>query len=182
MSTTEPASRPPTAPPPKRGGFGWLWLLLLLAALIVLILLLVRACGDDDGNGNNGGTAAGQVDAANGSGSLEAEGDDLLGAADGSLERFAGKDVDASQVEVQKVVNESGFWVGPNAERRVFVEVESDEEGSDVGLSEGDAVSFTGVIEQNIEAEDYGLRGDDAALYDRQGQHVRVQREDLETD
>ena len=175
VETTSSSAAPP---PRRRRGLPWLLLALVLAAVLAL-LLLVRACDDDDGGANGSGTPTAE---ARGGGELKAGDNDLLAAADGSLARFEGEDVDASSVTVQKVVNESNFWVGSGADSRVFVEVESDEEGADVGLEQGDVVSFVGVVEENLEAETYGLRGEDAELFRRQGAHIRVQAEDLETE
>ena len=142
----------------RRRGAWWLWLVAALLLLALLIALLARGCGDDGDS---------------------ASFENVLAASNGSLAEFDGKDVDVSSGEVTKVVEDSGFWVG-SGDQRVFVEVE-DEQGTDVeNVQEGDSVSFNGVVEQNIPAEDYGLTGEDARLYDAQGRHIRVQAGDVE--
>jgi hypothetical protein len=165
------ATTPPDDRPRKRRGLGWLLALALL--LVVAILLLARSCGgDDDGGSSSGGDAA--------AGTIVVDGKDLLTQTD-SLAAVSGETVSANAVAVQSVVNDSGFWVGTSEADRVFVEVEDDGSGTDLGLQAGDEVSFEGTIEKNDEAETYGLRAEQGAQQFReQGYHVRVQAGDVE--
>jgi hypothetical protein len=176
-----------------------LWLVLLAVLLLVALALGVRACGDESGGADTGpaltasegggeqgeglGGEQGTIptEGSTGDGLVTAGEDDLLAAAGGggSLEEFDGRDVSAQNVLVQEVVDESGFWVGGDETRRVFVEVEGD--ATSIELAEGDRVGFTGVIEPNLEAESYGLRAEGGAEQFRsQGYHVQVQAADLE--
>ena len=130
----------------------------------------------DDGSGEDDGSDDGEGD-----GEGESEGgsvsfDEVLGASGGSLAEWDGRD-DAT---VQSVVQDAGFWLGSGDDERVFVEIEDETGLDELGLQDGDTVSFTGVVERNIEAETYGLRGGDAELFKRQGAHVRVQAADIE--
>jgi len=175
----------------RRGGLWWVVALLLL--LLVLLILLLRGCGDDD-DGDSGGAggaatteetsggSGGSGGAEGGAGSLVADGQnvfvEILGGP-GALEGLNGKDVEGTAVTVNEVVNEAGFWVGTSEDDRVFVEIE-DDGGASIDVKKGDTVSFTGVIEQNLEAEKYGLRDEQGAQQFRdQGSHVQVQAGDL---
>jgi hypothetical protein len=160
---------------------------------LLLLLLLLRGCDDDDGSANGpGATTAEQTTDGSGNGAGSADGgagtllagdQDLLAAlagGAGGLEAFEGKDAKGDGVTVQELVNETGFWVGTSDTDRVFVEIE-DEGGSPIDAKKGDRVSFTGVIEKNLEAETYGLRANQGAQQFRdQGFHVQVQAGDLE--
>jgi len=181
--------------PRRRRGLWWILGLLLF---VLLLILLLRGCGDDDdngsgaggatteqtdgGSGDTGDTGGDSGDAEGGAGSLTSDGQnvfaEILGGP-GALEGLLGKDAEGTSVTVQEVVNEDGFWVGTSEEDRVFVEIEDDGAAS-IDVAKGDTVSFTGVIEQNIEAETYGLREEQGAQQFRdQGAHVQVQAGDL---
>ena len=167
----------------RRRGLGWLWPLLALILLLLLVLMLVRACGDDDdGDGGAGGgaTTAQTDDGGGASGSGTVSGDELLAASGGSLAEFAGRDVEITDTGVLSVVQDAGFWIGSGDDERVFVEIEDETGLDELGLQEGDTVSFTGTVEENLEAETYGLTGDDAAMFREQGAHIRVQAADIE--
>ena len=41
-------------------------------------------------------------------------------------------------------------------------------------------MSFSGRVDENLEAETYGLRGDDATLFRQHGAQIAVQAGDLE--
>ena len=185
MATPEPQpAAPPPPPPPRRRGIGWLWPLLALQLLVIALLLLVRACGEDD-DGQTGATNTAQAEPATGgagagddpSGTLTAGGEDVFAAADASLERLDG-DVEGAGGEVVSVVEDAGFWVG-SQDARVFVEVEDETGLDELGIEEGAVVDFSGQMERNDEAETYGLRGEDAALFRAQGAHVSVQAADV---
>jgi hypothetical protein len=170
VSTTLPRDDRPR----RRRGLGWLPALALL--ILLAILLLARSCGGDDDNGSAGGGNAP-------AGSITAGGEDVLARAKGggSLAGLSGKSVSANAVPVQSVVNDSGFWVGTSEADRVFVEAEDTGSGTSLGLQAGDQVSFDGTLEQNKEAETYGLRANQGAQQFReQGYHVRVQADDVE--
>ena len=197
MAAPEPRTGPPPPPPPqrRRRSGGWLWPLLALIVLVLLLALLVRACtgDDDDGGSATGGDTAAQTQTGGGSGdggdgASEGQGgggtvtlDDLLAAGGrGSLTEFDGRDVEVTDGNVVSVVPDAGFWLG-STDAKVFVEVEDEDGLDDLGLEEGTTVSLLGRIEENIEAETYGLRGDDATLYRDQGAHIAVQAADVET-
>jgi hypothetical protein len=160
----------------------------LLLPLVVVVLALGGCGGGNDSGGGSdaateqastadGGTAAG------GPGSLVSAGQDvfaqLLGGP-GALEGVRDMPVVGTSVAVQEVVNESGFWVGTSEEDRIFVEVEG---GAPVDVEVGDKVSFTGVMEQNLGAETYGLSEEAGAQQFRdQGLHVKVRAADLRQD
>jgi hypothetical protein len=159
----------------------------------------VRACtgDDDDGSSAAGGDTVAQTQTGGGSddgdgGEGDAEGgggggdtvtlDDLLASGGGgSLTEFNGRDVEVTDGNVVSVVPGAGFWLG-STDAKVFVEVEDEDGLDDLGLEEGATVSLLGRIEENIEAETYGLRGDDATLYRDQGAHIAVQAADVETE
>ena len=177
MAAPEARTPPPPPPPSRRRGGGWLWPLLALIALVLLLLLLVKACTDDDDDGSAGGgdtTAQTKTDGGGGTVTL----DELL-ASGGSLTAFEGRDADVTDGNVVSVVPDAGFWLG-STDEKVFVEVEDEDGLDDLGLEDGATVSLLGRVEENIEAETYGLRGDDATLFRKQGAHIAVQAADVE--
>ena len=166
----------------RRRGLGWLWPLLALLLLLALIVLLVRACGDDDDGTTAGGGAATAAETTGGGGDGgTVQFDELLGASGGSLAEWEGRDVDVADAEVLAVVTDAGFWIGTGNGQRVFVEIEDETGLDELGLEDGDTVTFVGKVERNVEAETYGLRGEDATLFREQGAHIRAQAEDVET-
>jgi hypothetical protein len=178
-------------PEPNRRRRWWPAASLLL--LFVLLLLTLGGCGGgDDNSGTADATSAeeGSTDsgagggaAAGGPGSLVSAGQDvfaqLLGGP-GALEEVRGKEVVGTSVPVQEVVSATGFWVGSAELDRIFVEIEGKGDAS-VEVTEGDKVSFTGVMEPNLGAETYGLsEGQGAQQFRDQTLHVKVQAGDLE--
>ena len=176
-------------PPPRRRAGTWL-VLLAIVALVVIIVLLLTQCGADDDDGGSGTqtpvptdtTAAGDTGGAaggagGGAGTLVAEGEDVFAAAeDGTLVGLSGSEVRGEGLQVVSVVGDAGYWVSAGeGGTPVFVEVEA-EGGLGRQAQVGDVVSFTGAIEDNLEAEAYGLQGEEADRYEEQGAHVRVQQ------
>lgn len=155
---------------------------------LVLLLLLVPACGGggDDDSGAAGGAATEQADtgggtAAGGPGTLISAGQDVFAevlGGPGALEGVRDMEVVGTSVAVHEVVNERGFWIGTSEEDRIFVELEGT---GAPAVKAGEKVSFTGVMEQNLGAETYGISEEGGAQQFRdQGLHVQVQAGDLE--
>ena len=158
---------------------------------LVLMLLLLGGCGGSGDSGGSGdattqastdgsGSDTGGGTAAGGPGSLISAGQDvfaqLLGGP-GALEGVRDMEVVGTSVVVDEVVNEKGFWIGTSEADRIFLEVEG---AGAPAVKAGDKVSFTGVMEQNLDAETYGLSEDGGAQQFRdQGLHVQVQAGDL---
>jgi hypothetical protein len=160
--------------------------------LLVLLLLVLGGCGgggDDSGTGDATSAEEGSTDtggggdsAAGGPGSLVSAGQDvfaqLLGGP-GALEGVRDMEVVGTSVPVQEVVSATGFWIGTSELDRIFVVIEG-QGGASFEVKEGDKVSFTGVMEPNLGAEEYGLReGQGAQQFRDQTLHVQVQAEDL---
>lgn len=158
-----------------------------LALLLVLLLLLVSGCGGGgDDSGAAGETSAEQNDTGGGStaggpGSLISAGQDVFAqvlGGPGALEGVRDMEVVGTSVPVNEVVNESGFWIGTSEEDRIFLELEG---AGAPAVKAGEKVSFTGVMEQNLGAETYGISEEGGAQQFRdQGLHVQVQAGDLE--
>lgn len=158
-----------------------------LAFLLVLLLLLVSGCGGGgDDSGAAGETSAEQNDTGGGStaggpGSLISAGQDVFAqvlGGPGALEGVRDMEVVGTSVPVNEVVNESGFWIGTSEEDRIFLELEG---AGAQAVKAGEKVSFTGVMEQNLGAETYGISEEGGAQQFRdQGLHVQVQAGDLE--
>lgn len=120
----------------RRTPLAWLpWLLVgLLLLTLLAAALLARAAGGGDADGaasaDRGRTAA-QNDAAGdgaaagsagalAAGALTAGGQDLLAVEGGTLSSLVGQQAEGTAT-VQAVVADEGFWVGPSAQKRVFV-------------------------------------------------------------
>jgi hypothetical protein len=153
----------------------------------VLLLLLVPGCGGGGGDsGSGGGAATEQADTgagteAGGPGTVMAAGqnvfEQVLGGP-GALEGVRDMEVVGTSVAVEEIVNERGFWIGTSEADRIFLELEGT---GAPAVKAGEKVSFTGVMEQNLGAETYGISEDGGAQQFRdQGLHVQVQAGDLE--
>lgn len=185
----------------RKGVPWWLWALLGLLLLGALLFFLYRSRGDTGagvqgtgteqtgGTGTTGGTdTTGDTGTTGGTGSgevgtLVAAGQWILpGAADGELAQYAEDDATATSVQVQSVVADEGFWVGPSEDDRVFVHLITEgESGPDVAA--GDMVSFTGTMKENPAdaAGTFGVTDEEgASLLEQQGSHVEVNSANLQ--
>jgi hypothetical protein len=179
MSTPEPARPESSARPPSRRD-DLLLLLTIAAFLATSIVLFAWGCAHRGDDGGAGATTATSAESA--SGALVVDGESVFEHVNNAtLRELIGRRAAANAVEIESVVNEAGFWVGTNEANRVFVEVEG-EEDTEVVRKPGDTVSFDGAIEQNLEAEAYGLRTEsDVQQFRDLGAHIRVQAGELST-
>ncbi|WP_298993147.1 hypothetical protein [uncultured Pseudokineococcus sp.] len=104
-------------------------------------------------------------------------------AADGGADLTAVVDqpVTADGVQVQSVVTDQGFWVGPDTNQRVFVLFDVQGE-SDVTIEAGQVIDFTGTVVPTPDglADQIGLTQDEgAALLQAQGVHLLVVPSDV---
>ena len=125
----------------------------------------------------------------------QAGADDVLVTADGAavlplladdpdapLTAVVGQPVSADGVAVQAVVTDEGFWVGPDADQRVFVRFVVDGESA-VDVQTGQTVDFDGVVTALPAGfvDDIGLEAaEGAAQLESQGAYVQVEPTDLE--
>lgn len=159
------------------------WALLgLLALLVAASLLLINAIDDDgpdgargdslgqlgsdgsgidgaDGNGQPAGAEGGDAgNAGNGSGgaaaggTLTAGGQDVLASGGTRIGALAGQKADGN-ANVESVVADEGFWVGSNAQNRVFVfltpEARKAAGESGFQVKAGQTVTLTGTVERS---------------------------------
>lgn len=155
----------------RRRGFPlWAWPLIpLLLGALALGLSLTR---DDDravdtapntqGATNNAGQGttgnAGQGTTGNaGQGTTDNAGqaagltDMLVVVNDQNQQQYAGQTASFSNVTVQSVVGDRGFWVGPSAEQQLFVVIDEANVGQAEGqiqVQPGQNLTLSGVIEQ----------------------------------
>ncbi len=110
---------------------------------------------------------------------------DLLALAGGSL---GGTNSDAvtGSATVQSVVADSGFWVGPSAEKRVYVFLTREARGgqaeSPFKVTAGQQIQITGTLLPIVAHQDVLDGVTDAegrALLQRQGQYVSASKVDL---
>ena len=95
------------------------------------------------------------------------------GVTDDDLRPAAGQTVQATNVSVEQVVSHNGFWVGPDATDRAWVELVGPLR--DLRIEKGDRLSFQATVRAN--GPSYAARlgpGDAAgkALLDREGAHI----------
>lgn len=117
----------------RRRGFPW-WLLALLAlALIALVIGLLFAFGiigdDEEGAVTDVQTIVAPEDPAG----------------------LVGRSVNLEDVQVQAVLGDATFWIGPSENERVllfFPEEQAGQAEARVNLSEGDTVTLDGTIER----------------------------------
>ena len=147
-------------------------LLGLLVAGLLALLLISLIGGDDSDDGGNAGSNAGQ---------LAAGGTKLLPPPANGLSGQVGETASGSNVVVQSVNGNEGFFVGSSATERVYVEW-----GGDVGENEasrfrpdvGQRVNLTGPV-QNAGASELAklkLSSADADLVRSQGAFVNADR------
>jgi hypothetical protein len=105
----------------------------------------------------------------------------LPGSAD-QISRSGAATATASQVRVESVVSDGGFWVGESDSDRVFVRLRTDGE-SPFQIEAGQTVSFEGEVTENPSDVEAGL-GVTAAvgadLLQQQGRHVEVDEVQLD--
>lgn len=110
---------------------------------------------------------------------------DLLALSGGSL---GGTESDAvtGTATVQSVVADSGFWVGPSADKRVYVFLTRQARGgqaeSPFKVTAGQQIDITGTLLPTVAHQDVVDGVTDAegrALLDRQGQYVSASKVDL---
>lgn len=183
----------------RRGGPFWLWPLipLLLGALALGLSLRggndTRAAGNQTtavpaapaAQTNNGQAAAnsGQTatsgDQAGTNGGQAAAGnaltDMLVVVNEPNKASLAGRPATFTNVRVQSVVADKGFWVGPNKDQQVFVIFDEKTAGGpaegQVQVKEGQNVTLTGAMEQvpgDAQAR-FGLDAASAAALAKQG-------------
>ena len=109
----------------RKTPLGWLpWLLLglLLLTLLAAALLARAADGSADAQARSGDRAASSQDGggAGRTGSLTADGQDLLAVQGGRIGTLEGSQASGT-ARVESVVADEGFWVGSDAADRVFV-------------------------------------------------------------
>jgi hypothetical protein len=190
-------ARPARTAPPRRPW--WLWLLIAILLIAGLLVALLR-CGTDPGpidpttGAGAAPTPAGPALGATqgpgsgtGAGTLTAGETSLLPVAaaaglDGSLAGFVGRPVTATDVVVQSVAADEGFWVGSSATDRVWVQLTGDGESA-YAVGPGDRVSFTGQVVGHDEgfAAQVGVDpAEGAELLTSQAAHVAVAQADLQ--
>ena len=160
----------------KKKKRGLLWGLLALLLLILAIVLLVSLLGGDDEKKKSasGGTTT-QQEQASGSGGTAATAGTIIAndqtllplPADGTVEDLVGEQAQGTDVAVQAVNAQEGFWVGNSATDRLYVEF-----GGDVGENEagseayepkvGDKVDLTGEVRPSPVDPAAALNIDDA--------------------
>jgi len=173
----------------------WLLLLLLLLAALVAAAIAYLVGRDDATDGaaapaSPAGTAAGAgVPAASSTspasaGSLLAGTTDLLAgpaiSADG-LSGYSRRPVTATDVAVQSVPADEGFWVGSSVADRVWVQLIGGA-GSGYRVRVGDRVDFAGVVAANADgfAGSVGVTASEGAdQLTAQSQHVQVEKSAL---
>jgi hypothetical protein len=173
----------------RRGGWLW-WLLGLLALLLLGALLLGLGGGDDEQQAAQptpAADAATTPDAGTGAaaGSLTARGESLLPVPAGGLAAYESEEATGTEVTVQSVVKDEGFWVGSSRQDRLYVEY-----GGDVGADEtqgfepavGDKVSLTGPVRPAPEnpARTLNLPDRDARQVIEQGAYINAERAEIQ--
>ena len=173
----------------RRTPLSWLpWLALALLGLLGLIaFLVIRNAGDagdkpgiDLTNDRLGG-ATESGSSSGGQGSLTAGGRSLLPlSAAGPLGNLSGQAVTGKGVTVESVVADEGFWVGPNANDRVFVSLLPQARGSGgespFQVRKGQRVELAGNL-RPVPANLAGLGVDEAegaAQLRSQGQYIEA--------
>jgi hypothetical protein len=178
----------------KRGGWLW-WLLGLLALLLLGALLLGMFDGGNDAETQSAQptpsaqgttTPSAGTGTAGGSpgGSLTARGETLLPVPAGGLTAYETETATGSEVTVQSVVKDEGFWVGSSAQDRVYVEY-----GGDVGANEsqgfepavGDRVNLTGPVRPapRNPARTLNLNDRDARQVTEQGAYINADEAEI---
>ena len=191
--------RPASAAIPRRPW--WLWLLIAILLIAGLLVALLR-CGADAGPAGPTGTpeastattpaapapgAAQDPGSGTGAGTLTAGDTPLLplaavDAPDGSLAGFVGRPVTATDVVVQSVPADEGFWVGGSGTDRVWVQLTGEGESA-YAVAPGDRVSLTGQVvghDAGFAAEVGIDPAEGAEQLTRQGAHVAVAQADLQ--
>ena len=195
--------------PPRKKGLAWLWILLALAiaAALVLFLLFRNAWDEGDSGGldlSNDPSPSGEASAEGGGGAdvtsttgagpargngnaateapLTADGRALLPLPAGGLAAFNARPVEAKSVLVESVVSDEGFWVGDNAEQRIFIRLRTGGAESPVEIEPGRPVSFTGVVTTNPpDVSTLGLSPEEGAdQLTAQGHHIEVPLSDIQ--
>lgn len=170
----------------RRGIPWWVWLIVAALIAILLIALLWPLL---TGN-NRAGTAA--TPSPSPVGSPAAPGTpvaDLLIIVDAPEPTdLVGRRVELTGVEVQSVVGDTTFWVGPSADQQVLVVLEEDESAGpvegQVDVEAGQTVSITGIVRELPSVDDakqrWQLSDDAAAELEGEEVFVRAQRVEVE--
>jgi hypothetical protein len=183
--------------PVERRRRGVPWWVLLVAGLIGLALLFVLLSGilnsprrDQTAGGSPRGSGASLSPAAGSPGvsPLASDGAGPSGPAvtdgasgDGVIGRLrdllvddqsslVGRSVDIASVNVQRVVGDTTFWVGRDAERRVFAVLA--EEGTE--LERGQAVRLLGTVRALSGPEAFDLSPEDAATLESETIYIEA--------
>lgn len=156
----------------RRGGFPWWgWLLIVLAVIALLIWLLFALLGGGEGEAGNaavtttaqegeGGASAATTDqqtsaieeTTQGLAAEEPITDVLIIVEEPDRQSLVSRQVRLTGVEVQSVVGDQTFWVGPSNDQQLFVVLEEEQapagaEGK-VDINAGQTLRITGVIKQ----------------------------------
>lgn len=183
----------------------WVWLLIgLLVALVVLVLLWPLLTGND--RAGTGATASPAGDTASPAGDTASPagetaspagetpagspvvGDVLLIIDAPDPASLVGSRVELTDVEVQSVVGDTTFWVGPSQDRQVLVVLEEDESAGpvegQVDVEEGQTVSLTGVVREMPSTDEamqrWQLSDDAAQALEGEDVFIRAQRVDIQ--
>ncbi len=113
---------------------------------------------------------------------LTSNGEALLPLPAEGLAAYAGQPAEAKSVAVESVVSDEGFWVGANAQDRVFVRLVTAGAESPVQIQPGRRVSFTGTVTPNPpDVSTLGVTPDEGAdLLTQQTHHIEVQLSDIQ--
>lgn len=151
----------------RRRGFPlWAWPLIPLL-LGALALGLSLAGGDDRsantaapdaqgatnnaGQGTTGNAGQGTTDNAGQAAAGAGLTDMLVVVNDQNQQQYVGQTASFANVQVQSVVGDRGFWVGPSAEQQLFVVIDEANAGQSenrVQVQQGQNLTLSGVIEQ----------------------------------
>jgi hypothetical protein len=98
-----------------------------------------------------------------------------------TIRAAVGSHADATGVAVQSVVTRNGLWIGTRA-LRVWVELVGPLKP--LNIAAGDHLRFTGIVIGNgsLYASRAGVRGQDAALLNREGAHIDVKTTDVQVE
>ena len=104
----------------EKRGISPIWWILGLIILVAIVWWIVAA--NNDGEGVVEGAPGTVVPAAVPAAATDADAvTDVMMLVDASAANLVGRQVHLDAVEVQSVVSDRGFWVGPDASQRLFV-------------------------------------------------------------
>jgi hypothetical protein len=136
--------------------------------------------GGGGGSGPTGGGAAGPGTVTTGRGRLLPFPSGIGGRT--SLARFSGDRAIGTDVRVQSVVANEGFWIGRNRHNRIWVQLVGPPPESPYTVRRGDRVSFNAPVVAHTRrfARQVGVsRIEGAGMLTAQGQHIAVPKSKL---